>query len=209
ALSDALVNELVEQGVLPGLETAIEGYGTLAEQEEDEEEIAAAALPAPREQIEAADAAPRTLYVRRDVMNAAQIIAHFKAQGFETTLPADDMHVTITFSRQPVDWMKMGDNWSDNGKGGLTIPAGGPRLMERFGDATVLLFASSSLSWRHEDMKRNGASWDHPEYQPHVTISYGFTGDLDDVEPWRGEIVLGPEIFETIDEDWRSGIREE
>lgn len=42
ALSDALVNELVEQGVLPGLEQKIEEYGTLAEQEEDEEEIAAA-----------------------------------------------------------------------------------------------------------------------------------------------------------------------
>lgn len=42
ALSDALVNELVEQGVLPGLETAIEEYGTLAEQEPSVEEQAAA-----------------------------------------------------------------------------------------------------------------------------------------------------------------------
>jgi hypothetical protein len=51
--------------------------------------------------------------------------------------------------------MKMGDNWSDNGKGGLTILAGGPRMMEAFGqngEAKVLLFASSALSWRHEDM---------------------------------------------------------
>src|SRR5690606_18681467 len=113
-----------------------------------------------------------------------EIIEHFKAQGFETTLPADDMHVTITFSRQPVDWMKMGENWSDNGKGGLTIPAGGPRLMDAFGpsgEAKVLLFSSSALSWRHEDMKRQGATWDHPEYQPHLTISYDFDGDLGQV----------------------------
>lgn len=33
ALSDALVNELVEQGVLPGLDQAIAKYGSLAEQE--------------------------------------------------------------------------------------------------------------------------------------------------------------------------------
>lgn len=40
ALSDALVNELIEQGTLPGLDTAIKEYGTLGEQmEEDGEDV--------------------------------------------------------------------------------------------------------------------------------------------------------------------------
>lgn len=38
ALSDSLVNELIEQGVLPGLDAAIEEYGTLGEQSEDDGE---------------------------------------------------------------------------------------------------------------------------------------------------------------------------
>lgn len=38
ALSDALVNELIEQGTLPGLDTAIREYGTLGEQMEEEGE---------------------------------------------------------------------------------------------------------------------------------------------------------------------------
>jgi phage-related protein (TIGR01555 family) len=42
ALSDALVNELVEDGSLAGLETAIEEYGKLSEQEDDGEGEAAA-----------------------------------------------------------------------------------------------------------------------------------------------------------------------
>ncbi|MNE88289.1 hypothetical protein D3C80_1855860 [compost metagenome] len=42
ALSDALVNELVEDGSLAGLETAIEEYGKLSEQEDDSEDEAAA-----------------------------------------------------------------------------------------------------------------------------------------------------------------------
>lgn len=42
ALSDALVNELVEDGSLSGLEAAIDEYGKLSEQEEGEEEVAAA-----------------------------------------------------------------------------------------------------------------------------------------------------------------------
>ncbi|MDB6454708.1 DUF1073 domain-containing protein [Falsirhodobacter sp. 20TX0035] len=37
ALSDALVNELVEQGVMAGLEAAIEQYGSLAEQAEQDD----------------------------------------------------------------------------------------------------------------------------------------------------------------------------
>jgi len=44
ALSDALVNAFVEDGSLPGLEAAIDKYGTLAENEPDEEEIEAAAI---------------------------------------------------------------------------------------------------------------------------------------------------------------------
>lgn len=37
ALSDSLVNELIEQGVLPGLELAIDEYGSLGEQESERE----------------------------------------------------------------------------------------------------------------------------------------------------------------------------
>ncbi|WPE22487.1 anti-CBASS protein Acb1 family protein [Shinella zoogloeoides] len=210
AVSDALVNRLVEDGVLPGLDAAIEEYGKLSEQEPSEEELAAATAAQEAKTANVAqmsaetnDAAPRTLYVRRDVLNASEVIKWAEGQGFTDIVP--DLHVTITYSRTPVDWMKMGDNWSDNGKGGLTIPAGGPRLMEAFGDngeAKVLSFASSALSWRHEDMKRNGASSDREDYQPHVTISYAAGGpDLSSVEPYRGKIELGPEIFEELRED--------
>ncbi|MXN51900.1 DUF1073 domain-containing protein [Shinella sp. AETb1-6] len=214
-LRTVVANQLVESSFYPGLDQAMEETGTDWEKEfeanKEAEAQAKAEAEAARQQM--GDAAPRTLYVRRDVLNADELIAWAKGQGFKTTLPADDLHVTITFSRTPVDWMKMGDNWSDNGKGGLTIPAGGPRLMEAFGqngEAKVLAFASSALSWRHEDMKRNGASWDHEEYQPHITISYDPDApDIDSIEPFRGKIELGPEIFQEVKEDWQAGIREE
>lgn len=240
ALSDALVNALVEDGSLPGLEAAIEEFGSLSEQDDDDEDTAAA-LPAPantNEQMRLAandavarwksglpprsqgdveaiyayyrgdtrDAAPRTLYVRRDVLNAAEIIAWAKEQGFATTLPADDMHVTITFSRDPVDWMEMGSTWEDEVK----VPRGGARLMEKFGEARVLLFNSNMLRWRHDEMVEKGASWDHPEYQPHITISYDpDSPDLANVEPYQGEIMLGPEIFQEVFADWLSRVSED
>lgn len=209
AVSDALINDFIEDGSLPGLEAAIEEYGKLSEQEPSEEEIVAAAAQAelsrqPAGQ-RATDAEPRTLYVRRNVVNAAEIIAWAKGQGFQTTLPAEDLHVTITYSRSPVDWMKMGSAWDDEVK----IPRGGARLVEKFGEARVLLFNSNMLRWRHDEMVEAGASWDHPEYQPHITISYDpDSPDLSEIEPYQGEIVLGPELFEEVNEGWRAGIEE-
>jgi phage-related protein (TIGR01555 family) len=214
ALSDALVNTLIEDNSLPGLEAAIDEYGKLSEQEEDPEEVEAAALapkaananePTDRRKLTVAkDAAPRTLYVSRKVTNAAAIIRWAKSQGFETTLEASDLHVTIAFSRKPVDWFAVGESWSSE----IKISAGGPRQMEQFGEATVLLFNASELRWRHDEIERAGASWDHPEYQPHITISYSFEGDLSKVQPYQGEIVLGPELFAEVKEDWAEGITE-
>ena len=115
-------------------------------------------------------------------------------------------------TRSPMDWIRVGQagEWSSEDDGQMTIAPGGPRLMERFGDAVVLQFASSRLTWRHEDIKRLGAETDYPEYQPHVTISWD-VGDLDlsKVQPYQGKIVLGPEVFEEVKNDWKTGIVED
>lgn len=194
ALSDAAVNEFTEQGILPGLDQAIEKYGTLAEQ----------ILPPDNLPSSTAfgDAEPRSLYVSRKVTNAAAILKHYASQGLTGLVDASKMHVTITYSSKPVDWMAMGQAWNSR----LTVEAGGPRLTEAFGqqkDTAVLAFLSSDLKWRHDDMVENGASWDWPDYQPHITIAYDYTGDIESIEPWTGEIQLGPEIFETINENWK------
>ncbi|WP_454686849.1 anti-CBASS protein Acb1 family protein [Agrobacterium leguminum] len=194
-------NQLVESGFYPGLDQAMEETGDDFDlgqddgNEDDQQQTRQAAN----------DAAPRTLYVSRKVVNAADLIAWAKGQGFKTTLTADDLHVTIAYSRDPVDWMKVGESWA----GELKVAAGGPRLMERFGEARVLLFKAAELDWRHENIKAAGASWDHPEYQSHITISYDpESPDLDSIEPYQGEIVLGPELFAEVKEDWAEGIKE-
>lgn len=139
------------------------------------------------------DATPRTLYVRRDVVNVAEITKWAKAQGFTDILP--DLHVTIASSRAEIDWMKMGASWQSK----LEIPAGGPRIVDVLGVDSkfyVLLFASTELEWRHQAAKEAGASWDFPEYQPHISIQKGGDIDVSKIEPYRGKIVLGAEIFE-------------
>lgn len=218
AFVKAAQNTLVEGGWMPGLSKALD------EMPESERwgispdlSIDPMGNPvAPGAGLEAApgamhDAAPRTLYVQRKLINAHELATWAKDQGFNTTLSTDEMHVTIAYSSTPVDWMKVGQDWHGDEAGKLTVPAGGARLVEPLGDggAVVLLFTSSALSWRNEAIREVGASWDHAEYQPHVTITYDGNGvDLSKVDPFRGKLEFGPEIFEELNLDWRASIGE-
>lgn len=225
ALEEAVQNMIVEDGLLPGLDQILddmpedERFPSLGEPDDTDpsalvdprtgEEV----INPPRRRVAANDAVPRTLYVQRKLLNAAEFIRWAKSQGFETTTPAEDLHVTIAFSRKPVDWMKVGESWTGEKDGGLTVKPGGARLVEPLGDkgAVVLLFNSSELSWRHEEIKRAGASFDFDEFQPHVTITYQAPAglDLSKVEPFRGELRFGPEIFEEVVENWEQSLRED
>lgn len=182
ALAKAAENALVEAEILPGLEDAMG--------DQLEEPTAAPVV--------VGDAAPRSLYVSRKVLNSAAILAWAKEQGITAQ---DDLHVTITYSRDPVDWMKISAPWYGEADGKMTIAAGGPRIMDKFGDALVLLFNSWQLSSRHADMREIGASWDHGDYQPHITIAYNSDKLPDTIKPYPGPIMLGPEIFE----NWSEG----
>lgn len=148
---------------------------------------------------------PRTLYVCRKLLNTDEVLTWARAQGFKDLLPEDDLHVTIAYSRSRLDWMRISEAWNTERNGELNVAAGGPRVVEKLGTAgaIALLFASTELSWRHMSIREAGASWDFPEYQPHVTLSYGDpTLDIAKVEPFRGKLMFGPEIFSEIEENW-------
>lgn len=158
------------------------------------------------------DATPRPLYVQRKLLNGADLIAWAKANGFDTTLPAADMHVTVLYSRSPVDPMKMGRSWAEDEQGRLTVRPGGPRVIERLGEnAVVLRFAAPDLEYRHREMIEAGGSHDWPEYAPNVTLSYTVPEgvDLDALVPFNGELRFGPEVFQALDLDWKEKVREQ
>lgn len=150
---------------------------------------------------------PKALYVRRDVLNAKEIIAWAKGQGLETTLPADDMHVTVCFSRKPVDWLAAGRRGEELSAwdGERRIMALGPE-----GEAIVLQFRSEVLHRRWAEFLAAGATWDWPEYHPHITLTYNKPEDLplSSIQVYDGPIRLGPEIFEELEPGWADGIKE-
>ncbi|MES2289279.1 MAG: anti-CBASS Acb1 family protein [Pseudomonadota bacterium] len=225
ALTKGVQSWLTDEAMLPALEDALEEIPEderFGELQPDEADLEATPKPGneqdptqpprkPGAPVSTTDAAPRSLYVRRNLLNAKDFIAWAKSQGFETTTPANELHVTIIHSRTQIDWMKVGQDWHSDDKGGLTIVPGGARIVEPLGDkgAVVLLFNSSALAYRREAMIEAGATSDYPEYQPHVTITYKGAGvDLAKVEPYRGELRFGPEMFEEVDDDWATRLTE-
>lgn len=136
------------------------------------------------------------VYVCRYLVNAEDFVAWAKSQGFGTVIDPKDLHVTIAYSRQPMDWPTAQDNR-------LVLRPSPNRTVERLGDegAVVLRFDSKALASRWDELRKKGASWDHDEYRPHVTISYRVPEDFDleAVKPYDGELVFGPEDVRPLD----------
>lgn len=154
-----------------------------------------------------AEATKKPMYVWRDVLNPQDILDWAKAQGFKACVPADELHVTIVYSKAPVDITKAGDSFD------LLWIQDGERTVEPLGSegAVVLKFSSPELQNRWTEFREVGASWDFEGYQPHVTITYAVETDFDTtkIEPYRGVIELGPEQNEPLNEDWKDGLIEE
>lgn len=217
-LREVVGNQFVEDGFYPGLGDLLKKHGEQLPEfdlERRATEAGVTALENPQPKVvdpngqPVVDASPRTLYLRRDVVNAAEIIKWFQDQGVPEVYAAESMHVTIIYSKTPIDWMRMGQPWDAR----LELPEGGPRLLEKFGDAgdvLVQLFASNELRWRHELAKEIGATSDYPDYQPHISISLR-AGEVDliNLKPWQGPIILGPEVYAEVSEDWRAKVTTE
>jgi HK97 family phage portal protein len=163
----------------------------------DPVEMPAPPTPAP---TETKKSTPRTLYVSRTLKNGRELLRWAKAQGIPNLVSESELHVTIAYSRAKIDWMDIDADWAGSE---LIVAAGGPRVVELMGkekNVLALLFRSWALAGRHAEIRDAGATWDWPEYQPHISISYDASGfDAAKVEPYTGELRFGPEIFAEID----------
>lgn len=143
------------------------------------------------------DGTSSSLYVSRPVLNGAEIYRWAKENGIKGRVPAAELHITICYSRKPLDWMQVGEPWDSE----LTIAAGGPRRLECFKDSLVIELSARSLKYRHQEIIEAGGSHDFGEYRPHLTIAQGYEKAPAGVTPFLGAIKLGPEIFEEVKDD--------
>lgn len=147
-----------------------------------------------------------TLYVNRPLENGEQFYKWAKSQRFTHILDPKDFHVTIAYSKKKVDWSKLVPQ-----KNNINIK-GGERVIKPLGNegAVVLKFESNILTKRWKQIIDAGGSWDWESYQPHITISYnGSKLDLNKVEIYDQPIILGPEEFKKLDENWEEKLKKD
>lgn len=114
------------------------------------------------------------------------------------------MHVTQVYSKGAVDWDVFGRR-----RNIITVGVGRRSVHQFEGGATVLRFESFKLRSRFRQFMDGGCTYDYDAYLPHITITYQQHGlNLDAIEPFTGDLILGPEIFEALDENWKDGIKE-
>ncbi len=153
-----------------------------------------------RHTLRIADAGgPMPLYVARPLLPecAADLRSWAARVGLDDLTPADEMHVTVAYSRTPVDWFRFA-SWYATDE--VHVPAGGPRRMEEFKSGVVVLrLTSDVLAHRWREFRQGGCSWDWPDYAPHVTVA-GNSGsaDLSKLKAYTGALRFGPEEFAPI-----------
>lgn len=146
------------------------------------------------------------VYAYRPVLNAEMIREWAASQGFERALPADDMHVTVVFSKTPFSAeLTEAANAQAVIRYGNIVVTGGKRTVVPLGDkgAVVLKIECAQLQYEHMDFRAMGASRDFQEYTPHITITYtGGGAPVAQMQPFRGDIVLGPMRAKPLNPDW-------
>lgn len=140
------------------------------------------------------------IYIQRPVTYAASLMLAQYAMNVGIKNIVYDMHVTLAYSRDPVDW---DHNTFQMDPTPLTI-SGGSRLLTKFdGGAVVLEVESRALSDRWAQFVMAGASWDYPDYRPHITLGYDETFNPEGVKPLIAEIPFDAEIRQWLEVDYQ------
>ena len=137
-----------------------------------------------------------SLYVYKEVKNSSVLTQWAKSQGFTSVV--DDAHITLAYSRAKVIGYKPSED--------ITVLHPEDIIgIESLGNegAVVIKYKSQYLAQRWSEIRDMGATWDYPDYHPHVTITYKKPENMDLSKLKKPEfvIILGPEKFEELDDD--------
>ena len=145
---------------------------------------------------------PTFVAVRLDGPSADEIMKLSK--GVDNRTPRGEIHITVAYSKKPISIEALGK---------LDPPISvKPKHYSIFksqtgGNCLVLEVESEGLTARHNEiMKDYGASYDFPDYKPHVTLSYdcGIAFDINSLP----KVETIPELFAVqeyateLDEEW-------
>lgn len=117
-------------------------------------------------------------------------------------ITSDEYHVTIAYSKKHFD--PGYTSRKEDIIGTITDFTYFPNSAKPGYKALVLLLDCDEAVQLHDDTMDRGASYDYPEYKPHITLSYDIADDYDfDFEKFRDMKVYFNRIYsEPLDIEW-------
>lgn len=133
-------------------------------------------------------------YVAYTVLNHDQVRNFYSKQGIEID-PELKLHVTLAFSRK---------EFTPTLERTKILPINPMFYTEhkRLGDSLVLTFRNRYLDTKFEEFLKLGATWDHENYDPHVTIIYDTLNEsyeIPELELPDFPIILGSPYVEELE----------
>lgn len=151
------------------------------------------------------------IYISRKVLNYQDIVEWAKKTGFTTMMPEESLHVTVVYCKHIVDWKLVERNEPEL----VYVPHEeedeSTRAVHDFnGGACVLEIKVPELTERNHKLRELGIHSSFPDYRAHITITYNKPDwmNVEEIQPYKGCIVLGPEVIERATNDWKEGFEE-
>ena len=116
-------------------------------------------------------------------------------------VPREKLHTTIVYSRVYVPYKVASGSFEVANKGSLTIFE-----TQEGNRALVFELESDYLTTRHNYAKALGATYDFPDYRPHITLSYD-VGPLKFSGTHDVPVVLDREYSEELKLDWKDTLK--
>lgn len=139
------------------------------------------------------------IYINRPLINGSKLSAYAEALGLKNVVIPVEMHVTLAYSRDPVNWESPAFIPDPT----TVVVEAGRREIKRFdGGAVVMVFESKLFQQRWARFVLAGASWDYADYSPHVTLAYDDETDLSGMLPYTRPLKFGPERRQVIGVEW-------
>ncbi len=141
----------------------------------------------------------RPVYASMPLSRTSEEAVRRWAAGRGVRVPERGMHVTTAYSLVPVEVPRHYRTRDALGAEGCVAMPGG-REIRRYGAQLVLTLDCAALHDRWMAWRQRGASWDYPDYSPHVTFAdlKHNAGAVIDVSgaPFDDPIVLMPEVVD-------------
>lgn len=117
---------------------------------------------------------------------------HMKALGVNNLCDKSEYHITTVYSRTPIKYKPS--------PAAITVHPIGYDLFGHPNKVLVLKVENPALHERFNKAKAAGASWDYPNYQPHITLATKVDPNLDitKLELPRFTIDTGNEFTEPL-----------